>query len=117
MKKVNKLLDQSAQRLAAKHQQRLESMTSAALQKDEKKPLFELFLFLLPQPAYTAAALLLISAGFGWMTLQNQSNEIIESQTTAQLPEWLSDDQVPMELLENPEFYQWLAKQPKIPQA
>jgi len=117
MKIPNKLLNQSAEKLAAKHQQRLESMTLAALQKAEKKPLFESFLFLLPQPAYAAAALLLISAGVGWMTLQNQSNELIESQTTAQLPEWLSDDQVPMELLENPEFYQWLANQPKIPQA
>jgi len=117
MKTPNKLLNQSAKNLAAKHQQRLENMTTAALQKAAKKPLLESFLFLLPQPAYAAAALLLVSAGVGWMTLQNQSNELIESQTTAQLPEWLSDDQVPMDLLENPEFYQWLANQPKIPQA
>ncbi|MDQ7015740.1 MAG: hypothetical protein Q9N68_05110 [Gammaproteobacteria bacterium] len=115
MKKANELLNQSAHKLAEKHQQRLRQMTLEALELAEKKPFLNSLRFLLPPPAYAAAALLFISAGFGWLSLQNSSES--ESQIVAQLPEWLSDEQVPMELLENPDFYQWLAKQPKIPQA
>ena len=100
------LLDQKAKQLAQRHQHRLAQMTETALTTAPNHTRW-----LSSQPALTFATLSI--AVVAWWTIATPDNERVSEITSqmAVIPAWVLDEEVPLELLEAPEFYRWLAEQ------
>ncbi len=111
-------LDARSEELARKHHRRLQSMTYAALdtrlRKQERHWLKTGF-----AAAAGTALSLAVAIGIGLQlqgtedtrqsqiaTLERQPDALMEN-----LPPWVKDTDTPVELIENLEFYQWLAQQ------
>ncbi len=97
------VLDEKARHLARRHQRRLESITNEALAPTRRRPAP-----LLP----VAAVATLVVAVSGYLLMPNDAaSPEMAAATPAPLPGWVVDDEVPLELLEQPDFYRWLAEQ------
>jgi hypothetical protein len=96
----NEYLDQHTQRLAEKHQRRLQTMTFEAINSLPKK---KQFIWLKPilASAFTVAIIT--------TTLFLQDTE--KPTATTALPAWVMDTETPETLIENLDFYDWLAQQ------
>ncbi len=103
---ASKQLDHKAEQLAQKHRQRLNEMTEVALTTSSRRS----FSWLAPQPAL-ALATLVIAVSIYWMMPSPENDLLPPAPQVAVIPDWVLDDQVPLEILESPEFYQWLAQQ------
>lgn len=103
---ASKQLDHKAEQLAQRHHQRLNEITEAALATSSQRKLS----WLTPQPAL-AFATLAIAVSLYWMLPSPENNALPPTLQMAVIPDWVLDDQVPLALLESPEFYQWLAQQ------
>jgi hypothetical protein len=96
----NEYLDQHTQRLAKKHQRRLQTMTFEAIDSLPKKRRSIWF-----KPVLASAFTVAIIATT--LLLQNTEKPIV---ATA-LPAWVMDTETPVTLIENLDFYDWLAQQ------
>jgi len=126
--KVSNKLNQKAQQLTDKHQIRLDAISTAALQyslsKEIQKPsiiqrIFNTIThpFLTPPATVTTAFFSLCLLGIAtlfWLNapLQNNINfERMQANTIASTsPTWVKDTDIPLELLENMDFYVWLSQ-------
>ena len=97
-------LDDREQALAQKHQRQLHSMTQEALLSRQKN-------WFKPAMA-TAFSIMLVTT----LVLINTSDNPGE-QVDPDLPVWVTDTNVPLNLIEHLEFYDWLAQQPENQQA
>jgi len=110
--KANKYLDQQAEILAQRHQKRLQSMRETALQHQRQTAWWLSPFAMMLVPAATMA-LLVVSVWMPGFFL----NEITPSTEMVQLkndlpnnaPAWVADTQVPVDVLENIKFYEWLS--------
>ncbi len=100
------LLDRKAEQLARRHKRRLAEMSQAALQPGKERAPG----WLLPQPALVLAPVL-VAALIYWTLPGADRNGTTPAPQAATIPAWVLDEQVPMEILEAPEFYRWLADQ------
>lgn len=103
-------LDQLAQRLEQKHRRRLEAMTRSALQTQRPAPHLQWLHTAWMKPAMVtafAASLALAAVLLGYLP----EKQAIEPATVAAMPEWVKDTDVPLTLLENIAFYDWLSQQ------
>ncbi len=101
-------LDQRKQQLTQKHQRRLQRMTVEAIQSREHS-------WHIPWKLVMASAfsiMLIATTAF----LKKPETEQ-PSQPDMSLPAWVMDTEVPLTLIENLEFYDWLAQQPDNQQA
>lgn len=108
---ASKQLDIKAEQLEQRHQKRLNAITETALMTSSRRSL-NLFA---SQPVLAFATLVLAVSVY-WMLPPSENNTLPSAPQMAIIPDWVLDDQVPLELLESPEFYQWLAKQKPIHQ-
>ncbi len=100
------LLDRKAEQLARRHNRRLDEMSQVALQpKTGRAPGW-----LLPQPALVLASVL-VAVLIYWALPGADRNTTTPAPQVATIPDWVLDEQVPLEILEAPEFYRWLADQ------
>ena len=102
-------LQQSAEQLAKKHQQRLHQMTRVAVFGERKKQTFHFDLF--TKVASVTFALLLMVVVWQVKPLQDASLSIDKHALNSDIPQWVQDTNVPVVVLENIEFYQWLEKE------
>ncbi len=103
---VSDLLDRKAQQLAQRHSQRLDEMSRAALQTGtDHTPGW-----LRPQPVLALASVC-VAVLIYWMLPAPDQNATTPNPRVATIPDWVLDEQVPLEILEAPEFYRWLADQ------
>lgn len=101
-------LEGRKQTLTQKHQRHLHRMTQEALQSQENNNQKSWF-----KPAMaTAFSVMLVTT----LVLLNTSDKSSE-QSETDLPAWVTDTNVPLNLIENLEFYDWLAQQPENQQA
>ncbi len=120
----DKNLDQIEARLSQKHQQRLNEISQKALQLGSTRPLFSLHSTLIqtlikPLPILILSSLLmlsvLINTLFEYQNIQEKSPNIPDNVLVAnKIPTWVKDTQVPLELLENMDFYVWLSQHDHI---
>ncbi|WP_287600046.1 hypothetical protein [Thiothrix sp.] len=113
---MNNQLDQFAQRLARKHQVRLEAMTRSALQVQPATARLSWLHKAWMKPAMAtafAASLALAAVLLGYLP----EKKAIEPAAFAAMPEWVKDTEVPLTLLENIAFYDWLSQQSGNPSA
>ncbi len=105
----NDILQSSAERLAQKHQQRLHQMTREAVYGKAKKQPFQFGMFSKVAVSVFSFALLV----FLWQAqpLQNHPPGIENIASSTDVPQWVKDADVPVAVLENLEFYQWLEKE------
>ena len=103
---ASKHLNHKAEKLAQKHRQRLNEMTEVALTTSSRRS----FSWLAPQPVM-ALATLVVAVSVYWMLPSAEHSAPPPAMQMAVIPDWVLDDQVPLEVLESPEFYQWLAQQ------
>ncbi len=115
----NEHLDQHEQALAKKHQQRLRAMTQEALYP-QQQPWHASWV----KPAMvTAFSVLLVSTVIflkAPVSINPNTDSAIPPQSmplSMPLPEWVMDTDIPLTLIENLEFYDWLAQQPEEKQA
>jgi len=106
-------LDQKELSLAQKYQQRLNKITTLAL---SNVSLYSLSLWvkqwLTPAPMMAVASVFAISvAVVFYFEQQGQLLPPDNLQVNAKLPTWVKDTDVPLELLENMDFYVWLSQQ------
>ena len=104
--KANKYLDQQAEDLAQRHQIRLNAMRKKALQPQRQTVWWLNPIAMMAVPAATVA--LLIVSVWSPDTLK-QAEPIPLAQTAEKIPAWVADTQVPVEVLENIKFYEWLS--------
>jgi len=103
---ASELLDRKAEQLAGRHSRRLDEMSETALQaKTGRAPGW-----LLPRPALALASVF-IAVLIYWMLPGPDRNTTAPAARVAVIPDWVLDEQVPLEILEAPEFYRWLADQ------
>ena len=103
-------LNSRQQTLADKHHSRLVKMTQEALQPQEN-----IWRSLWMKPALaTAFSLLLVTSIVILNSPEKQTGSVTPD---VNLPEWVTDTEVPLTLIENLEFYDWLAQQPENKQA
>lgn len=113
---MNKQLDQLAQHLEQKHRTRLDAMTRAALQAPQPTPRGQWLSAVWLKPAMiTAFAASIATAAVLLVYLPGKKPA--EPATFAALPAWVTDTDIPLTLLENIEFYDWLSQQPGNPNA
>ncbi len=103
---ASRVLDHKTRQLAEKHRQHLDEMTEAALATSPRYS----FNWLIPQAALAVAALV-VTVSIYWMLPPAENSTPQPTMQVAVIPDWVLDDQVPLEILESPEFYQWLAQQ------
>lgn len=101
-------LEGRKQELSQKYQRQLYRMTQEALQSQKNNAQKSWFM---PVMAATFSILLVTT-----LVLLNTSDQSSE-QTETDLPTWVTDTNVPLNLIENLEFYDWLAQQPENQQA
>ncbi|NOY63231.1 MAG: hypothetical protein GXP10_08805 [Gammaproteobacteria bacterium] len=101
---TSKLLDRKAEQLAQRHRQRLNEMTETALAKSASRR----SIWLSPQPALAFTILGIAVLAF-WLIPGSETD--ISAPQMAAIPDWVLDEQVPLALLESPEFYRWLTEQ------
>ncbi len=101
-------LDNRAEVLARRHQRRLNEMTESALSSAQHRR----HQWFAPQPAL-ALATISVAVLAWWMVPLTDDAPTYPSMAVqmATIPNWVLDDEVPLELLESPEFYHWLAEQ------
>jgi len=110
------LLQQGADKLAAAHQQRLHQMTRAAVYgaKPDRAlsasgpSWFRENAWTVVAPVFSLSLLVLV-----WQLVQ-QADVAIPSPPLAlkePVPDWVKDAEVPVAVIENIEFYQWLEKE------
>ena len=107
------LLDVDAEKLAQEHQQRLHQMTRAAVYgkvKEGRKPAFALWPVAVPVLSLMAITLV-------WqLTQQPEVSSLqpviaLKENVPESAPDWVRDADVPLAVIENVEFYQWLEKE------
>ncbi len=105
--KANKYLDQQAENLAQRHQARLDSMRKNALAQQRQIVWWLNPIAMMAVPAATMA-ILVVSV---WTpdVLLNEIEPVPVAQTAEKIPAWVADTQVPVEVLENIKFYEWLS--------
>ncbi len=105
---ASELLDRKAEQLARRHDQRLKEMSEVALQAGTKRSPAWLF----PRPALALASVL-VAVSIYWSAggPGPEQNAIAPPPQVAAIPDWVLDEEVPLEILEAPEFYRWLADQ------
>ena len=103
-------LEKRKHALTQKHTHRLHRMTQEALESRQNKR----FQFVWVKPVLaTAFSILLLVAVMLFKVPENPQQPVGQSASImAKLPEWVTDTQVPLSLIENLEFYEWLAQQP-----
>jgi len=108
-KTPNQYLDQHTQHLAKKHHQRLQTMTFQALDILPKK---KSSVWIKPTLA-SALTLAIIASTFFLQDTEKRTTEIptTVAVTLPVLPEWVLDTKTPDTLIENLDFYDWLAQQ------
>jgi len=118
---VKQLLDQSATTMGERHRLRLEQMTVQSVA--HYSTLSSTLSSTLPQRNYRPFALPFAMAAslmfvfWLWWPLKHettpQSIPVVAVTTTpnAAVPEWVTDTAIPISLLKNMKFYDWLAKQ------
>lgn len=112
---MDKKLDQLAQRLEQKHRTRLEAMTRAALRTPRPSRHASRWQFPCLKPVMaTGLAASAAIAALLWLSPREQTPAMAGM---AALPEWVADTGVPLTLLANMDFYDWLARQPNNPQS
>lgn len=112
---MNKL-DRLAQRLEQKHRTRLDAMTRAALQAPQATPCVQWLSAVWLKPAMITAFTASIAAA-AIVLVYLPGKKPAEPATFAALPAWVTDTDIPLTLLENIEFYDWLSQQPGNPNA
>jgi len=121
---LKQYFDQKEVHLNKKHQQRLDKMTQNALKshlnyqsKSTRKPVFSLYSIFIdrllkPFPVVILSSLLFatiaINMLFEYQNIQEKPDSIVANY---QIPQWVKDADVPLELLENINFYVWLSQQ------
>ncbi|HFC53516.1 MAG TPA: hypothetical protein ENJ43_03680 [Gammaproteobacteria bacterium] len=103
---ASELLDRKAEQLARRHHRRLDEMGDAALRPGTNRTPDWLF----PRPALAMASVL-IAVLIYWTLPASDRSGVTSTPQTVTLPDWVLDEQVPLEILEAPEFYRWLADQ------
>jgi hypothetical protein len=113
-------LDQIEVRLSKKHQQRLNKISHKALQTGSTRQLFSFHSTIIqtlikPLPILVLSSLLmlsvLINTVFEYQKIQEKSLNIPDNVLVAnKIPTWVKDTQVPLELLENMDFYVWFSQ-------
>lgn len=118
---TNQYLDEENQRLSQTYQYRLRKMTSWAI-NNHLSPFLSLLskplsLVLKPAPIMALASILVISVVITVFFEQRGEQLSPHSfQANAKLPTWVKDTGVPVELLENLDFYVWLSQQNEFAQ-
>jgi hypothetical protein len=112
---LDKNLDQIEARLSKKHQQRLNEITQKSLQLGSQRRLFSFHSIIKPLPVLILTSILmssiLINTLFEYQKTQEKPENIPDNRLVAtQIPTWVKDTQVPLELLENMDFYVWLSQ-------
>ncbi len=104
-------LDRRKQALTHKHQRRLQRMTREAM-LSRAKPWHSSWV----KPALATAFSVMLVTTFVLLKegTENVPNPVLQD---ADLPAWVTDTEVPLTLIENLEFYDWLAQQPENQQA
>lgn len=109
--KASELLEQSAEQLALRHQQRLHQMTREAVYgKRAASSRHNLWRGLRRPVAVATPALALLGVVLIWQLSQQTTNNPPALQLAADknIPAWVKDTEVPLAVLQNIEFYQWL---------
>ncbi len=106
-------LDQKAKELAFKHQKRLHEMTALAVNQQSAYTFPSLIAsFLKPAPMMALASVLSVAVALsiflGKQDVQKSSGIV---QARADMPAWVKDTDVPLDILENMDFYVWLSQQ------
>jgi len=118
---TNQYLDEENQRLSQTYQYRLRKMTSWAI-NNHLSPFLSLLskplsLVLKSAPIMALASILVISVVITVFFEQRDEQLSPHSfQANAKLPTWVKDTDVPVELLENLDFYVWLSQQNEFAQ-
>ena len=107
---MNKL-DQLAQRLEQKHRLRLDAMTRAALQAPQPAPRVQWLSAVWLKPAMITAFTASIAVAVVLLIVLPEKSPTPPA-TLVTLPDWVKDTDVPLTLLTNMDFYDWLAQQP-----
>jgi len=114
---VKQRLDQSAAAMGEKHGLRLEQMTLQAVARYTEKPQNNYRQFAVPFAIPLAMATSLMFVVWLWWPLNDTTAPqgippvAVTASSKAGLPEWVTDTTIPLSLLNNMEFYDWLAKQ------
>ena len=108
--KASELLQQSAEQLAQRHQQRLHQMTREAVYGNAVSPRNNLWCGLRWPVAVATPALAVLGVALIWQLSQQTANNQPAPQMAAggDIPAWVQDTEVPLAVLQNIEFYQWL---------
>ncbi len=107
--KPAELLQQSAEQLAQKHQQRLHAMTRAAVYgkaaSRARPTLYPAWRRLVAVPVLSLLGIALV-----WQLSQHSGAPHTQPQLALddQVPAWVQDTDVPLAVLQNYDFYQWL---------
>lgn len=111
--KLDKQLDQHSQKLAYKHLQRLHDMTKLAVYKKSTYTLNSFFASLVkPVPIMALASIFSFAVAVS-LFLDGRKGQTPTAmlQAKADIPAWVKDTDVPLDVLENLDFYVWLSKQ------
>jgi len=116
-KLLNKEADRKSQLLAKKYRTRLEKMTQIVRKPSFKTPLktrrFSLIKAIFkPIPRMAFASVFALSLAMVlWFDSQHQqaTPDLVYANNTV-VPAWVNDNNIPLELLENMDFYVWLSQ-------
>ena len=102
-------LNQQAEALASRQQARLEAMTAIAVTGATVSWSAERFRW-----GVTVAVALSVAVIFMVVLTQpaKQPSQLATVQSQSLIPEWVSDDAVPVSLLENMDLYVWISQHP-----
>ncbi|MDX9987402.1 MULTISPECIES: hypothetical protein [Thiothrix] len=116
---MNKQFDQLAQHLEQKHRHRLEAMTRTALQTPPPSTCLSwLHLVWIKPLRLRSATTVMVSALAASAAIAVVLLIVLPEKsptppaTLVTLPDWVKDTDVPLTLLTNMDFYDWLAQQP-----
>ena len=101
------VLDDEARRLACRHEDALQRMTAEALAQAKRPAHRGSWWLALP----VASVMMMLVAGLLVWQGDRLETPVMAKVDPAALPEWVLDDSAPVTLLENIEFYAWLAEQ------
>ncbi|MFV2057274.1 MAG: hypothetical protein ACC707_12450 [Thiohalomonadales bacterium] len=122
-KKIKIILDQAAQNLSTRHAARLDKMTENAEayyidKKQHRHRLWHQYQFkynhlTLPIVMASSALFVLWLIGSNWQGTRLHNDPIVASTPLVDtaVPGWVLDTKVPISLLKNSAFYDWLAEQ------
>ncbi len=116
--KLNKRLDQHSQELSYKYQRRLHDMTQLAIEQKSAYTLSSFFASLVkPMPMMALASIFSFAVVVSlFLDEKKVYNSTAVLQTKADIPAWVKDTDVPLDVLENLDFYVWLSKQNTLTQ-